>query len=189
MQSQCLWQRHRSSSQNRARHCGAPRPASDRIISRAGHLRLSGERTKPVAAGPRPLRMSFMGGQTDGIRSQQSSSCRLRHARPIEPTYAAARPCSQRRGARRCAGSGRRRDNRQRGHRCSRRRSDGRTGRRHAKARSKAPTESAAASRCGKFAAKPTQRLSPRDGGLSDRPRLHRKLESVSGGNFQGNLS
>ena len=63
--------------QNRARDRRAPGPAFDRIVSRAGHLRLSGEGAEPGAAGPRPLRVSFVGGQANRIRSEQIPGCRL----------------------------------------------------------------------------------------------------------------
>jgi hypothetical protein len=72
--------------QNRDRHCGTPRPVFDRLIPRAGHLRLSGEGTKPVAAGPRPLRVSFMGVKQTGFDpSRAQAAASDTHAVPNQP--------------------------------------------------------------------------------------------------------
>jgi hypothetical protein len=60
--------------ENRARHRGAPHSALKRIIARAGYLRLPGKGAKPGAAGPRPQRMSFMGGQSNRIRSSTAQA-------------------------------------------------------------------------------------------------------------------
>jgi hypothetical protein len=80
--------------QNRVRHRSAPHAALNRILACAGYLRLPGKGAKPSAAGPRPLRMSFMGGKSNRLRSKQGSSQRSQPA-SIEPTASTAGACGE----------------------------------------------------------------------------------------------